>query len=768
VDIILLIISLSISTYIVSSIYYRFRKQEILPNLIVLCYLWLVIGVVVAYIFYFEKLNRMLNGPGWLGVFFSGILGVAVISFGMFLKVNGVSRKTVLKAIFLTGCVFGILFSVYKGYLPIVYAMYFNIAIYLASTILLFIKRDSRQSNLSFAQIFVGILALSFCYTYQNQFAESYTIAISNGAIFLIAVGSLLYYLEYTTLSLSDVHKTMIEERDQSEAYRQKYEMALNVTQEGIWEYDLRNDQSFLSSSLQHFFGVDSAIMEDSYQHLLKQLHPDDRESFVQRIGGTDYDALKNYLSGARSVMEQQEFRMFNAAAERYYWVNVKTRKVVDDESGAVKLYGSAAVVQDVKDAEEKIYNLAYYDQLTGLPNATSFYEFLRNLRMQKSHANILLFLIDLDRFKYINDSRGHSFGDSVIRTIVLKLNPLKELGCNLFRFGGTEFVITGEADDYENIKQHLLQCFNRPLEIQEANIHLTASVGYCTFDISSCEIETIMIQLDLAKNKAKERGGNCMVPYSDEFQREIQNKVSTSDALRLAIVNRDIFMHYQPKVDMQSREIVGYEALVRWKKDGEFVPPDLLVAIAEETGQIYSLGLLIIEMVFAEAGFVNENQSIAINLSALQLEQIEFVEDIRRIQQKFGINPQRFIFEITEGVLLQDFDSTVQILDQLKVLGYRISLDDFGSGYASYNYLAKLPLDELKLDRSLTHSVLESDRNAALVRHMIMIGKLLGFIIVCEGVESREEYGILQSLGSDLGQGYFFSKPYASSHFLD
>ncbi len=765
-DIVLLMITLSISTYLITSIYHSHRKQEILPHLIELCFLWQTIGILVAYAFYYKDLQVMLHYPQWLNFFFVMVMGISLYAFLSFLFRHGFSKKTLYNTLGLSCAMLLVFYLVHTSTVSLQVVLFANIFVYSVSLVILYRNRDPRQSFLSFAQIAVGIIAFSLAAALKGIITPAYTISIANGSIFIIALGAMMYYLEHTTYRMADINQSLVDERDISEDLRKKYEMVLENVHEGIWEYDLVDNRAFLSDVLRDFFGVSTKYLEGAFEVLVKHFHPEDLRSLADQISGTTHEALVYSMMRGSPSAAGKEYRIFSHVENRYVWVNLKATRVIDPKTFRIHLYGTMSVIQNARDAEERIYQLAYYDQLTGLRNATSFYEELEQLRKNDATQRVL-FLVDLDRFKYINDSRGHSFGNAVIRNIARNLVPLHQFECEAYRFGGTEFLLTAPLEYLAEISIHLSHLFGTAMDINGSSIHLTASIGYCPIGPETLTTEKLMIQLDLAKNKAKEMGGNCQVGYSESFNEELQKKVTLSDALRKALLDRDLYMHYQPKICLKTGDTVGYEALLRWNLEGSHVPPDQIIEIAEETGQIHALGRLIIDMVFQESTFAEAHQTIAINLSVMQLEQNGFLEDVEVLQRLHGVQPARFIFEITESVLMQGMESAVKTLYTLQEKGYRISLDDFGTGYASYNYLSRLPINELKLDKSLTQSVLDSEKDKAIVRHMVEIGKLLNFTVVCEGVENLEEYEALKSYGCDLGQGYYFSVPLPSSRFI-
>lgn len=758
-DIVLLMITLSISTYLISAIYCRYRGKDVLPNLIVLCFLWQIIGVGVSYAFYYEHLNILLGHPGWLGLLFIFAIGVSLLALWFYVKSGRMRLGTLLKCALVMVLAFGVFFLVNQGVVPSWLVMLGNVAVYSVAFVLMLRYRDPRQSNLSFAQISVGIVVLALTTMMREYYSPEYLAGITNGGIFIIALGSMLYYMENGTYLLKDANRSLVSERDVSEKLKSKYEMVLNTIQEGIWDYDPDTDRVFLSGMLRAFFGVTTANVENAYQLLLGSLYPDDLPLLESLFGDLSLDALRKGIREQEPSEKGRDYRLFSHIENRYIWVNLRTKRVKEEDTGKYHLYGTIRIIQGDRDAEERIYQLAYHDQLTGLKNKTAFFERLESL-LVNSTENHALFLMDLDRFKYINDSRGHKFGNAVLVNVAERLATLCADKAELFRYGGTEFVALLPQREFAAFSIALRHLFETPFDIDGSGIYLTASVGFSVFNPQETSSDTIMIRLDLAKHKAKEQGGDCQVGYTEEYGREVREKVLLSDAMREAIEAGEMLMHYQPKFAMQGCRVVGYEALLRWRLNGQWIPPDRIIQIAEETGQIQALGHQIIDRVFTDSRMIPQDETIAINLSVMQLESQGFLAGLDTLERQHGVTPGRFLFEITENVLMQGMENVSETLYILRERGYQVSLDDFGTGYASYNYLSRLPIDELKLDKSLSQSVLRSDRDQAIVRHMIEIGKLLGFTVVCEGIERQEEAELLQVMGCDIGQGYHYSVP--------
>lgn len=764
-DIVLLMITLSISTYLTSAIYCRHRGKEILPALIVLCFLWQIIGVTVAYAFYYHKFYVMLNYPSWLHFFFVMILTGTLAAFYVYLRQKRYSNRTMLRTAGIFILALLLFYLVWVGHVSYRWLMAANLLVYAVALAIMFAKRDLRQSFLSFAQMGAGIAALGVSTALRDRYSLEYIMGITSGSVFIVALGAMLYYLEYNAYHIADITRFLKTERDASERLRKKYELVLDTVQEGIWEYDPAADRVFLSELLRDFFGVREAYVDSAFQLLVSHMYSEDLALLETQFTDLSMESLRRVIATHKPSPNGREYRLFSHTEQRYVWVVIRTKRVLEKETGQYHLYGTIRVTQNARDAEERIYQLAYCDQLTGLPNRSSFFERLEGCL--KSGGERVLLLIDLDRFKYINDSRGHSFGNGVLCEVANRLAGLRELGLEIFRYGGTEFVLLADGAAFDAVSDALRQLFSNPVEVSGSSIHLTASVGYCFFAPEQLTSELLMIRLDLAKNKAKEQGGNCQVGYSSAYSDEIQERVLLSEALRASLGTGALRLFYQSKTAMRTGSVTGFEALLRWNLNGQWIPPDKIIRIAEETGQIHGLGQQIIAMAFQQQGLIGKDQTIAINLSVMQLEHKSFLDELQALEAQYGIDPGQFMFEITENVLMQGMDNVSAVLHTLRGRGYKISLDDFGTGYASYNYLSRLPIDELKLDRSLTQSVLRSDRDMAIVSHMIEIGKLLGFSVVCEGIEQEQEHEALKTLGCDVGQGYYYAMPMPADEIL-
>lgn len=417
---------------------------------------------------------------------------------------------------------------------------------------------------------------------------------------------------------------------------------------------------------------------------------------------------------------------------------------------------------------EKELENLAFYDVLTGLPNRTLLIERLR-AAVVKAKRNETLFgvlFVDLDRFKIINDSLGHSIGDILIRKVAERLKGALRESDLVARNGGDEFVVI--IEDMNDVREafvvaeKIINCNRALFEIKGHNVHIGASVGISIYPIDGEDALDLLKMSDTAMYYAKESGSNNFEFYSSEMSNRIQGRLELEGALREAIKNKEFNMVYQPQVDASSKKTSGFEALIRWDSERYgFVSPVDFIPVLEETGLIYTVGDWVLEEVI---GFIKSGKSkgvkVSINLSVLQLSVTKFSEKIKKYISDAQVDPGLIEFEITESVLINDFSKTEAFLTGISQLGCTIALDDFGTGYTSFGYLAKLPIDVIKIDRSLVTNIDQDESLQNIVKAIVSMCQSLGIENVIEGVETEQELAMIRQLKAKIIQGYYFSKP--------
>jgi diguanylate cyclase (GGDEF)-like protein/PAS domain S-box-containing protein len=434
------------------------------------------------------------------------------------------------------------------------------------------------------------------------------------------------------------------------------------------------------------------------------------------------------------------------------------------------------AIVQDIserKRAEERLSYLAYYDTLTGLPNRALLHESLRrSLAEADRHGrSVAVMMLDLDRFKIINDTLGHAVGDGLLKTAGERLAGAVRPGDTVARLGGDEFALVladvANTDDVAHVVRKILARFGEPVHVAGHELHVTPSIGITLYPVDGGDIDDLLRNADTAMYKAKERGRNNFQFFTAELNRRAERRLALENALHHALERGELFLDYQPQVALAGGRIVGCEALLRWRHPGlGLVPPLDFISVAEDTGLILPIG----EWVLREAcralaawqAAGHRDMRVAVNVSARQLHLQDFHEVVRRILAETGVAAPALEIEITEGFLLRDAEETLGLLRELGAHGVRFAIDDFGTGYSSLAYLKRLPLDTLKVDRTFVRDIAADPDDAAIVRAVIAMARSLEMEVIAEGVESAEQEEFLRAHGCHGAQGYRFGAPVA------
>ncbi|MBP6775873.1 MAG: EAL domain-containing protein [Piscinibacter sp.] len=460
------------------------------------------------------------------------------------------------------------------------------------------------------------------------------------------------------------------------------------------------------------------------------------------------------------------------------------------DEGGKLARY--SGFLQDVTDrrmAEDHIRHLAHFDTLTGLPNRTQL-----NLRAECAldHARrlgheVAVLLIDLDRFKVINDELGHAAGDELLMEVARRLRSSvrhsdKEIELSLDsmgskshrlleaigRYGGDEFVAllpeVASERDAERVAQRILELMKAPISVAGQECFVTASIGIALFPRDGASVTDLMRSSDVAMYAAKAKGKNAHVLYTPMLAGRGREKLEIESALHKAIERDELVLHYQPKIDARTVSMVGVEALMRWRRNGVLVPPGEFIPLAEETGLIVPLSEWALREAARQAHAWREafgfTESIAVNLPNRLFERADLVDFIHQAVTEHGVPHSVIELEITEGLLIKDPDSVNMTLMRLHEMGVEVSVDDFGTGYSSLSYLARMQLSELKIDRSFVLELGLTAKSSAIVTAIIALGRALNLRVVAEGVETLRQLEVLQRLGCRLMQGFLFSRP--------
>jgi len=452
-------------------------------------------------------------------------------------------------------------------------------------------------------------------------------------------------------------------------------------------------------------------------------------------------------------------------------WVLVNLRAVRDTGGNVVLHEGTIEDITDRKLAEQQVQFLAYYDALTGLPNRTLLQDrlakALAGARRRKEKVAVLF--LDLDRFKVINDSLGHSLGDVLLQEVAERLRKgARELD-TVARLGGDEFLIVltsvKEVSDAAVAAERIVKGMTDGFVVEGHPLSISCSLGISVFPEHGTNSETLIKNADAAMYCAKENGRNTFRFFAENMNAQAVERLTLENSLRVALVRKELFLVYQPQIEIATGRITGLEALIRWQHPTlGLVPPDKFIRIAENSGLIMPIGEWVLRTACAQARKWQDEGvpalPIAVNVSAVQFRQEDFCELIRSVLREVGLAPQYLELELTESLLLSSADVTLSVLQELKAMGLTLAIDDFGTGYSSLSYLKQFPVGKLKIDRSFVRDVAVSPDDAAIATAIISMAKSLNLKVIAEGVEDEAQMSFLRARQCDEIQGYYFSKP--------
>ena len=588
--------------------------------------------------------------------------------------------------------------------------------------------------------------------------------------------------------------------RSNLEKSNERFSLATYGADAVIWDVDMSTMIYYFSDSWYELLGYERDEINEARGGWRDIIHSEDAEQ--------EDRSRTRHLEG-RSSYYYAEYRMRSKSGE-YKWFQARGKVLRNASGGYIRFAGSMVDVTDRKGYESKLqmsyqelestyeeltalqdelleqYNkvvenqallqtseekyrlLAYNDVLSGLPNRLSLTEELKKFIQEHSGGHAALFFLDIDNFKYINDTLGHTFGDDLLVKVGERLLGLSDGRSKHFRFGGDEFVIlfkdVGGFEEVIRYAESLVQGFKEPFELNASIVHISTSIGIAQYPENGANAEELLKNADIAMYKAKEAGKGIYVIYGHEMQQRFDERMIIENHLRNAISNNELSLHYQPLVDVSSGDIWGFEALIRWNNPVlGFVSPLSFIKIAEDCRLIVPIGEWVLR---AACRFIKdlqgqgyENYHISVNISVIQLMLDDFTEMVLNVLRETGLAPEYLELEITESIFMESFEAISSKLEFLKSKGIGIALDDFGTGYSSLSYLKQLPITTLKIDKSFIDSI-DTPNNMSLARSIVTIGHDMGLNVTAEGVETPEQLAFLERTSCDKIQGYYISRP--------
>ena len=566
--------------------------------------------------------------------------------------------------------------------------------------------------------------------------------------------------------SVADQIALAIERKRSEEALRisqERFELVTRATSDAIWDWNLQTGRLWWNEGFCKLFCYPVEEIGTDIESWIGRVHPDDSERVKN-------DIHRHIESGKHNWTDEYRFRRRDGS----YASVIDRGYVVHGADGMpIRMLGSMMDVTERKSLEEQLTHQALHDPLTKIANRILFRDRVDHAlaKQVRNKYSLAVLFLDLDNFKAINDSMGHAAGDKLLVSVAERLQDCLRNTDTPARLGGDEFAVLVEtvhrSDEVTMIAERIKAVFREPFVVDGKEVHVGTSIGVAGSATGAINSEELLRNADLAMYLAKNQGKGNYVIFEPQMHKALMERIELEEDLRRAIDKREFMLHYQPIVDLQTRQMMGMEALVRWKHPRlGLLPPDRFIPVAEETNLIVPLG----EWILREACQQTESWrakygdnlgiSITVNISIRQFQQKELVEIVASALADAGLPPETLILEITESFMIQDAEATIVKLHELKKLGVRLAIDDFGTGYSSLSYLQRFPVDILKIDKSFVEKLGHGKEGKAVARAIIMMGDSLNLKTIAEGIEHSSQIQELQNLGCEAGQGFHFAKP--------
>jgi diguanylate cyclase (GGDEF)-like protein/PAS domain S-box-containing protein len=543
----------------------------------------------------------------------------------------------------------------------------------------------------------------------------------------------------------------------------ERFQLAVDGSNDGIWDWNLSADQAYFSRHMLDLLGMgkDEEIISDPQSALTQAAHPDDSNQVNM--------ALEKYLDATNSPGEQlrTEFRVLDHD-NNVRWLLMRGKAKRSENGEVVRMSGSLSDISERKRQEAEFEHQALHDALTGLPNRTLLLDRLNQsiLSAERENRSMAIIMMDLNRFKEINDTLGHQVGDLVLQQVGARLQKILRASDTVVRLGGDEFaILLPRADgNYSNhVAQKISLAMKKVFDLGRHNLYVGGSLGIALFPEHGEDAENLIKHADVAMYVAKRSNSSCAT-YSPEQDQHSIKRLALEKELHEAIDNNSLELHYQPKIDVRTARIIGVEALLRWKHpERGYVSPDEMIPIAEQTGLIKSLTNWVLNSALRQCADWRKDGpdiTVAINISVWNLQDPNLVHHIQDRLAAWNVPASQLQLEITESAMMADPEHAMRALTTLDRMGIKLAIDDFGTGFSSLAYLKKLPVDIIKIDKSFVQGIVTDKDDASIVRSTIELAHNLNLEVVAEGVENQETLDRLAIMGCETAQGYFLGRP--------
>nr|WP_246665415.1 EAL domain-containing protein [Rhizobium tropici] len=548
----------------------------------------------------------------------------------------------------------------------------------------------------------------------------------------------------------------------------ERQSLALTGSGDTVWDWDVARDRVVTTPDISMKLGLSPGTMHGAARNWLPRLHPDDRDRFRATL-----DVLLEHRRGRLN----HEFRI-RAEDGHFHWLSIRARPVLGSNGEIIRCVGTIVDITEQKNSVERLLHDAVHDNLTGLPNRQVFLDRLQAVLTFASDGNQLrptVMVIDIDRYKLVNDTLGFAAGDNILIALTRRLRRLMKPQDTLARLSGDQFglILVSERDPAKvaDFADAISKAIMVPINFANREIILTASVGLTSWVDQQENAAGMLSDAELAMYRAKRAGGNRVEPFQPAFRSFGTDRLQLETDLRRAVERKELSLVYQPIVRLEDAEVAGFEALMRWEhpKRGN-IPPTEFIPIAEASDIIGPLGMFALEQATNDLKAWQRQTGdlplfVSINLSSVQLLNNELYDDIRALLAKTHCDPSRIKLELTESQVMENPEQARLVLDKLRDAGIGLALDDFGTGYSSLAYLTRFPFDTIKLDKAMVRD--DSDKKAVLLRSVISMARELNMRVVAEGIESEEDALELAKIGCTYGQSFIFGPPMGSDSVL-